>query len=234
MVAAPALLERTPLVEPADAEAHVLLDIDGDLPLARYALSVSPGLSFGDVWRLGTGAAVQHTALAGLGIAVLPVHMVESDLREGRLVRVLPELELLGDTFRLIIAGALRSPRRWWKLRRVRARRCVAWMVTQAAVKMAQRIEMADGAVAPSLRQNDDIHRRSLAPRFDSDDGRSHHRDRGRMLSARSDDDRTALTAARGDFAACADSGRRETVRPATTTARTPCIGPATMTARNA
>jgi DNA-binding transcriptional LysR family regulator len=102
MVAAPALLERTPLLEPADAEAHVLLDIDGDLPLARYALSVSPGLSFGDVWRLGTGAAVQHVALAGLGIAVLPVHMVESDLREGRLVRVLPELELLGDTFRLI------------------------------------------------------------------------------------------------------------------------------------
>ncbi len=122
LVAAPALLERAPLVVPADAEQHVLLDVDGDLPLGRYALSVSPGLSFGDVWRVGTGAAVHLLAVAGQGVAVLPSYMVEADLREGRLVRVLPELELLGDTFRLIhrrgsplsvalgeLAGVLRS-----------------------------------------------------------------------------------------------------------------------------
>lgn len=102
MVAAPSLVSRTPLRVAADAQAHVLLDIDGDLPLGRYALSVSPGLSFADVWRVGTGAAVQQLAIAGEGIAVLPLHMVEVDLREQRLVRVLPELALLGDTFRLI------------------------------------------------------------------------------------------------------------------------------------
>jgi LysR family transcriptional regulator, glycine cleavage system transcriptional activator len=102
MVAAPSLISRLPLRAVADALAHVLLDIDGDLPLARYALSASPGLSFGDVWRVGTGAAVQQLALAGQGVAVLPAHMVEADLREQRLVRVLPELALLGDTFRLI------------------------------------------------------------------------------------------------------------------------------------
>lgn len=102
MVAAPSLISRLPLRTVADALAHVLLDIDGDLPLARYALSASPGLSFGDVWRVGTGAAVQQLALAGQGVAVLPAHMVEADLREQRLVRVLPELALLGDTFRLI------------------------------------------------------------------------------------------------------------------------------------
>ncbi len=113
MVAAPSLISRLPLGTVSDALAHVLLDIDGDLPLARYALSASPGLSFGDVWRVGTGAAVQQLALAGQGVAVLPTHMVEGDLREQRLLRVLPELALLGDTFRLIhrraspLAGAL-------------------------------------------------------------------------------------------------------------------------------
>lgn len=102
MVAAPSLVSRLPLRTVADAEAHVLLDIDGDLPLARYALSASPGLSFGDVWRVGTGAAVQQLAVAGEGVAVLPLHMVHADLRAERLVHVLPELPLLGDTFRLI------------------------------------------------------------------------------------------------------------------------------------
>jgi len=102
LVGAPSLIARTPLRAPEDSAAHVLLDVDGDLPLARYALSVCPGLSFGDVWRVGTGAAVHTLARAGQGVAVLPTHMVEADLREGRLVRLLPELALLGDTFRLI------------------------------------------------------------------------------------------------------------------------------------
>jgi len=102
LVGAPRLLERAPLFEPTDAAAHVLLDVDGDLPLGRYAISVSPGLSFGDVWRVGTGAAVHMLVRAGEGVAVLPTYMVEADLREGRLVQLLPELELLGDTFRLI------------------------------------------------------------------------------------------------------------------------------------
>lgn len=102
LVASPDLLARLPLVSPEDAGAHVLLDIDGDLPLGRYALSVCPGLAFADVWRVGTGAAVHALARAGQGVAVLPRYMVDEDVRSGRLVSPLPDLELLGDTFRLI------------------------------------------------------------------------------------------------------------------------------------
>lgn len=102
LVAAPELVARSPLTTPTDASAHVLIDIDGDLPLGRYALSVCPGLGFAEVWRVGTGAAVHAVARAGQGVAVLPRYMVEDDVRSGRLVVLLPELALLGDTFRLM------------------------------------------------------------------------------------------------------------------------------------
>lgn len=102
MLAAPELLARVPFEQPEDSAAHVLLDIDGSLPLLRYAASVCPGLAFADLWRCGTGAAVHELACAGLGVAVLPLHMVADDLARGRLRRVLPDVELLTDSFRLI------------------------------------------------------------------------------------------------------------------------------------
>lgn len=101
-VGAPALLSEHPLDAPADASTHTLVDIDGDLPLARYLVSVCPGLSFGSVWRAGTGAAVHALVRAGQGVAVLPRYMVQQDLNAGALVPVLPEVEPLTDTFRLL------------------------------------------------------------------------------------------------------------------------------------
>lgn len=102
LVASPGLVAERPLKQPEDAAVHVVLDVDGELPLTRYVSSVCPGLSFADVWRCGTGAAVHELARAGLGVAVLPVHMIADDLAQGRLVRLLPEIEPLSDTFRLI------------------------------------------------------------------------------------------------------------------------------------
>ena len=102
LVAAPVLLARVPFAAATDAARHTILDIDGALPLLRYASSVCPGLVFGDLWRCGTGAAIHGLVRAGQGIAVLPLHMVQGDLEAGRLVQVLPGLELLTDTFRLI------------------------------------------------------------------------------------------------------------------------------------
>lgn len=102
LVGAPALLAEHALHEPVHAAHHVLLDIDGDLPLARYLVSVCPGLSFQSVWRAGTGAAVHALARAGQGVAVLPEYMVEHDLKAGALERLLPRVELLTDTFRLL------------------------------------------------------------------------------------------------------------------------------------
>lgn len=102
LVGEPARMKRIPLRAPDDAAAHVIIDVDEDLPLTRYLLSVQPGLSFGDTWRAGTGAAVLALVRAGEGVAVLPEYMVRQDLAEGRLQRLLPEVELLTDSFRLL------------------------------------------------------------------------------------------------------------------------------------
>jgi LysR family glycine cleavage system transcriptional activator len=96
-VAAAALLLRTPFRKPADASAHTLLDVDPSLPLARYLLSAEPGLEFGRIRTCGAGAAIVQRVLAGSGVAVL-----RAELRARRLVRVLPKVRLLSDSFRLL------------------------------------------------------------------------------------------------------------------------------------
>lgn len=106
LVAAPRLLERRPFDSADDAAEHTLLDIDRSLPLARYAQSVCPNLSFARLWCGGTGAAVHALARAGRGVAVLPQYMVSQDVEQGALVTVLPELELLADSFRLLYRKA--------------------------------------------------------------------------------------------------------------------------------
>lgn len=106
-VAAPAVLARAPLVRPADAREHVLLDTLPDLPLFRYLLDATGG---GESWPfagtelLGAIGAVRARALAGAGVAVLPTYFVAGDLTDGRLQVVMPGLELPADQFRL-----------WWR-----------------------------------------------------------------------------------------------------------------------
>lgn len=102
LVGAPRLLDARPLASVDDAANHVVLDVDGDLPLTRYLLSVCPSLRFAEVWRCGTGAAVHALVLSGRGVAVLPRYMVRHDLESARLVELLPEHAPLSDTFRLL------------------------------------------------------------------------------------------------------------------------------------
>jgi DNA-binding transcriptional LysR family regulator len=126
LVGAPDLLARTACASVADAAAHTLLDLDGDLPLTRYLLAVCPDLTFADVWRVGTGAAVKSLTLGGQGLAVLPRYMVRAELRDGVLTELLPQTQPLSDTFRLLhrstssMADVLRSlaeELRAWPLR---------------------------------------------------------------------------------------------------------------------
>lgn len=105
-VAAPELVEQTPFDKLSDAENHVLLDTDRTLPLTRYLMSVTGELKFERVWMCGAGGAMHQLVLQGVGVAVLPVYMVDDDLEEGRLVRLLPEVELLSDSFRLLYRDA--------------------------------------------------------------------------------------------------------------------------------
>ena len=126
LVAAPSLLARLPLNTPADGAHHTILDIDSTLPLLRYALSACPGLAFADLWSCGTGAAVLELCRGGHGVAVLPLYMVTEDLAHDRLQQLLPALELLSDTFRLIhrkrspLADTLRALAQWLRARPLR------------------------------------------------------------------------------------------------------------------
>ncbi len=108
LVAAPGLLRRRPLAEPAQAAEHVLLDIDAGLPLYRYFSEAegAPTLSrfAGHRW-LGLGAAVKAMALAGEGVAVLPEYMIAGELRLRRLRRLFPRVVLRSDYFRLMYRG---------------------------------------------------------------------------------------------------------------------------------
>jgi DNA-binding transcriptional LysR family regulator len=101
-VGARRLFERSPLRKASDARHHTLLDVDETLPLARYLLSAVPALEFARVRLCGAGAAVRKRVLAGDGVAVLPSYMIEADLETRRLIRVLPRVGLLSDSFRLV------------------------------------------------------------------------------------------------------------------------------------
>ncbi len=102
-VGATDLLATNPLQTAADCANHTLLDVDATLPLTRY-LKAAPGpqLQFAEERYLGSGGAMQQLVLAGHGVAVLPQYMVGDDIAAGRLERLLPDRELLTDTFRLI------------------------------------------------------------------------------------------------------------------------------------
>jgi DNA-binding transcriptional LysR family regulator len=102
LVGASALISAQPLRSAADGARHTLLDIDDSLPLARYLLSVVPGLEFARVRVCGSGGTVLQRVLAGTGVAVLPTYMIVGHLAAGRLQRLLPRTRLLSDSFRLL------------------------------------------------------------------------------------------------------------------------------------
>ncbi len=102
-VASPVLLERAPVETMAQASEQPLLDISPALPLTRYLISAADGsLDFSTCQFCGTAGAVRTFAMAGVGVAVLPEYMIANELETGELVRLLPEVALLEDSFRLM------------------------------------------------------------------------------------------------------------------------------------
>jgi|SRR5215471_3720115 len=105
LCAATALLSRRALARPEDAANHTLLDVSVDLPLFRYWKDAPEGgenLSFGRIVRLGSTEAIHRRLLAKGGVAVLPEFVVRSDLAEGKVQRIFPEVSLLHDHLRLV------------------------------------------------------------------------------------------------------------------------------------
>jgi DNA-binding transcriptional LysR family regulator len=112
-VGAAALLAKQPLEKPKHAEAHTLLDTDAGLSLFRYFRDAPGGgdnLHFGGVVRLGTIEAIRARVVAQAGIAVLPEYLVKKDIASGRLAKILPNVALLTDWFRLVFR--IDDPRR--------------------------------------------------------------------------------------------------------------------------
>jgi len=104
LVAAPSLLAEHRLSAAEDAAAHVVVDVNRDLPLMHYYRD-APGavpLPFRSLRTMGTVSAIREVVVAGQGVAVLPEYLIRADLDAGRLQPVLPQIELLSDYFRLV------------------------------------------------------------------------------------------------------------------------------------
>ena len=110
LVGAPALLRRRKFSRAADAQRHVLLDADDDLPLFSYFRTSGVSLEFERIITLGAIEAIRAAVIAGEGVAVLPRYYVRDDIKRRRLRRLLPRAELGSDFFRLIFRAD--DPRR--------------------------------------------------------------------------------------------------------------------------
>ena len=105
LVATPTALASRPVTSVDDLEAHVLIALSDEMPLFRYWRDAPGGrddLAFAGLRRMGTIAAIRDHVLDGSGVAVLPEYLVRPDLAAGRLQVLLPEVEPLHDSFRLI------------------------------------------------------------------------------------------------------------------------------------
>jgi DNA-binding transcriptional LysR family regulator len=104
-VGAPRLLRALPLRTEEDAARHLLLDSHREQPFVQYLRGKSvegPEVAFRGVRWLGAAETIRRQVLAGEGVAVLPLHVVQPDIEAGRLTVLLPELDVRPGQFRFI------------------------------------------------------------------------------------------------------------------------------------
>jgi DNA-binding transcriptional LysR family regulator len=109
--AAPAYLERNGMPQdPAELERHNCLGV-GASPW-HFMLSRRRAARLRADLNIDNGDALRRVALLGHGIAFLPTYLVGDDLRQGRLVRILPErLSLEASAFALYPQNRHASPK---------------------------------------------------------------------------------------------------------------------------
>ncbi len=99
------LLQRRAAPDEAALEGHKLIDVGPELHLLHYLRGTEDSIdpqAFGGFRWMGTISAIQSAVLAGEGLAVLPLYLVNDNLGAGRLAKVWPERTLLHDWFRLL------------------------------------------------------------------------------------------------------------------------------------
>ncbi|MEZ0230614.1 MAG: LysR family transcriptional regulator [Planctomycetota bacterium] len=104
-VGSPKLLARQPLVKDEQAVFHTLVDVHRELNLFNYWRDAQGGgerLQFGRVLVMGTIAAIRMLVLAGEGVAVLPLYLVQQDLEKKKLQTIFPDVTPRSDWFRLL------------------------------------------------------------------------------------------------------------------------------------
>ncbi|MDR2307925.1 MAG: LysR family transcriptional regulator [Paucimonas sp.] len=114
LVAAPALLARQPVEQPADlarlpwiANSNLRSPTDWTLHDAQAkAVSISGSAAF----HANAAHAIRAMALAGLGVAVLPAWLIEADLACGALRRLLPGYSLPAQPVSVVYPNASHMP----------------------------------------------------------------------------------------------------------------------------
>ncbi|WP_295997006.1 LysR family transcriptional regulator [Rugamonas sp.] len=102
--AAPAYLERRGTPRTVDAlNAHeCLFFANGSRPTPWTFKGADGAVGSAGRLQMNSAQAIQEMALAGLGVANLPTYLIEDDLRSGRLVPLLRNVERDGDPIRVL------------------------------------------------------------------------------------------------------------------------------------
>ena len=86
-----------------DLRNHVLIEHDRSFPFMRYVEAGSRAqLRYKDVWFLGSSNSMTAALLAGYGIGIIPLYLVQKALAAKQLKQILPTLHIDSDHFRLI------------------------------------------------------------------------------------------------------------------------------------
>lgn len=97
-VASPELAAK--IAVPEAAADHLFLDLDRSMPLyGRVPAAWRSRLRFRDVWYLGSTGSLMAAALAGHGVAVLPLATTFAAMQAGKLVPVLGGLDCVPVKF---------------------------------------------------------------------------------------------------------------------------------------
>lgn len=116
LVAAPAFLERHPVRQPTDlAHAPWIANTNLSSP-SHWSLLGPQGqrveVSGPVAHQSNASSAIRSLALAGLGVAVLPVWLIEADLASGALQRLLPEHSLAQQPIHVVFPSSRHLPRK--------------------------------------------------------------------------------------------------------------------------